>query len=101
MEEISLMTSRILLVCALGIDCAEELVDFWEGGKLYKRSVAYSLRHTFANLINRMVSAHIQILPFLGKYHITSFERDQQRNALALRAFVEVIIDKRREDLKR
>jgi len=29
MEEIGLMTARILLVCALGIDCAEEPVDFW------------------------------------------------------------------------
>ena len=29
MEEIGMMTARILLVCALGVDCAEEPVDFW------------------------------------------------------------------------
>ena len=32
MEEIGLMTARILLVCALGVDCADDPVDFWEGG---------------------------------------------------------------------
>ena len=32
MAEIGLMTARILLVCALGVDCAEAQVDFWENG---------------------------------------------------------------------
>lgn len=32
MEEIGIMTSRILLVCALGVDCADNPVDFWENG---------------------------------------------------------------------
>ena len=36
MEEIGMMTARILLVCALGVDCAEEQVDYWEGGRLTK-----------------------------------------------------------------
>ena len=76
MEEIGIMTSRILLICALGVDCADELVDFWENGKLVKKTVAYSLRVTFSNLINRLSSPHIVFFPFLAQYHITPFERD-------------------------
>ena len=59
MEEIALMTTRILLVCALGVDCSEDPIDFWEGGKKDTKSVAYSLRHTFSNLVNRISSPHI------------------------------------------
>ena len=76
MEEISLMTSRILLVCALGVDCAEDLVDFWENGVCVKKTLAYSLRVTFTNLVNRLSSPHIVFFPFLASYHITPFERD-------------------------
>ena len=35
MNEVGLMTARILLVCALGVDCAEDPVDFWENGVRY------------------------------------------------------------------
>lgn len=53
MEEIGLMTARILLVCALGVDCAEDLVDYWVDGKCTKRTLAFSLRETFSSLIHR------------------------------------------------
>ena len=101
MYEIGLMTARILLVCALGVDCAESPVDFWENGVQGKKAVAYSLRVTFSNLINRMSSPHIVLFPFLATYHITPFERDQARNAKALRDFCEKIIDSRREEIKK
>ena len=101
MEEIGLMTARILLVCALGTDCAEDPVDFWENGVVGQKTVSYSLRVTFGNLVNRMVSPHIVLFPFLASYHLTTFERDQGRNSKALRDFCEVIIDKRREAIKK
>lgn len=101
MEEIGVMTSRILLVCALGVDCADNPVDFWENGVLGKKTVAYSLRVTFSNLINRIASPHIVIFPFLAQHHITPFERDQARNARALRDFCEVIINKRRAEIEK
>ena len=71
------MTARILLVCALGIDCAEEPVDFWKSGRCTQKTVSYSLRETFSNLINRMTQPHIVLFPMLARYHITPFERDQ------------------------
>ena len=101
MEEIGLMTSRILLMCALGVDCSEHPVNFWENGIKMKKQVAFSLRVTFSNLVNRIVSPHIVLFPALASYHITSFERDQARNAKALRDFVEVIINERREAIKK
>ena len=100
-EEIGMMVSRILLVCALGIDCADELVDFWEGGRLTKKLLAYSLRATFTNLLDRISSLHLVFFPFLATYHLTPFERDQQRNARALRAFCYDLVDKRRAAIAR
>ena len=64
-------------------------------------SVAYSLRVTFSNLINRMVSPHIVFFPFLASYHLTPFERDQAKNARALRTFCGDIIDNRRQEIKK
>ena len=101
MEEIGLMTSRILLMCALGVDCSEDPVDFWENGIKMEKSVAYSLRVTLANLVSRFGSFHLVFFPFLASYYITSFEKDQARNSKALRDFVEVIINKRREEIKK
>ena len=100
MDEIGTMVVRILLECALGVDCADDLVDFWEDGVQTKKSVAYSLRVTFSNLLSRFFAPHIIIFPMLAKYHITAFECDQARNAKALRDFCEKIINKRREDIK-
>lgn len=34
MSEINNMTTRILIVCAFGIDISDELVDFYENGRL-------------------------------------------------------------------
>ena len=90
-----MMHARILLVCAFGVDCAEEPVDFWISGRRTQKTLAISLRETFANLVNRISSPHILMFPWLAKYHLTPFERDQKKNALALRNFCQGIIDKR------
>ena len=95
-----MMTTRILLECALGVDCATDKIEFWEDGKVTSKSVAYSLRVTFQNLINRIIEPHIIFFPFLAKYYITRFERDQARNAKALRNFCEAIINKRRAEIE-
>jgi len=100
MEEVGMMTTRILLECALGVDCATDKIEFWEDGKVTSKSVAYSLRVTFQNLINRIIEPHIIFFPFLAKYYITRFERDQARNAKALRNFCEAIINKRRSEIE-
>ena len=76
-----MMQARILLVCAFGVDYAEETVDFWISGRRTQKTLAFSLRETFANLVNRISSPHITLFPWLAKYHFTPFERDQKRNA--------------------
>ena len=57
--ETSLMTVRILLLCALGEDLSEQELDFWHRGRLEKRSVPEVLRETFHGLIHRMGAPHI------------------------------------------
>ena len=100
MKEIGLMHSRILLTCALGVDCSEAPVDFWENGACRKTTLADSLRTTFTNLVNRLTSAHVVFFPFLAAWYLTPYERDQARNAKALRDFCAAIIDSRREEIK-
>ena len=39
MHEINTMTTRILLVCAFGVDHADEEIDYWVNGRPEKRSV--------------------------------------------------------------
>ena len=60
----SMMTSRILLMCALGEDVSERQLDYWKGGKLEKQSVAFILRQTFAGLIKRMTYPHVFFIGF-------------------------------------
>lgn len=94
------MSSRIFLMCALGVDCAEYMVDFWENGVKGQKTLSQCLRLTFSNLISRMGSPHIIYFPFLASYHITPFERDQLRNARELRAFCMRIVERKREDIR-
>ena len=76
MDTIAMMTTRILLVCAFGVDRAEDQVDFWENGVKMRKSLAESLRITWSNLMNRVIAPHIVLFPFLARIHITAFERD-------------------------
>ena len=57
--ETSMMTIRILLICALGEDLSEHELDYWHDGRLEKRNVAEVLRETFHGLITRMGAPHI------------------------------------------
>lgn len=51
MQEVNTMTTRILLVCAFGVDIADQKVDFWINGRLEKRTVGFSLLATFNDLV--------------------------------------------------
>lgn len=53
------MTTRILLLCAFGVDFADEPIDYWVNGRLEKRTVGFSLSATFNNLVQRVGSAHV------------------------------------------
>lgn len=59
MEEINAMTARILLICAFGVDFSDEPIDYWFNGRLEKRSVGFSLTHTFGDLLARLGSPHV------------------------------------------
>lgn len=93
MQEVNTMTTRILLVCAFGVDIADQKVDYWVNGRLEKRTVGFSLLATFGDLIQRVGAPHVQLCPPLASYFILSKERDMKRNAQALRAFVETVIE--------
>ena len=94
------MTTRILLVCCFGIDIADEEVDFWVKGKKERRTIGIASSNSYNYLVQRVASPHIQLFPFLARYHLTPTERDAWRNSLILRAFVQKIIDDRKQQIK-
>lgn len=76
-KEINKLQTRILLMCAFGVDdLADREVDYWKNGTLQKKTVGESLDSTFQALIQRVASPHIQVFPFLANWFITSKERD-------------------------
>ena len=93
------MTARILLVCAFGVDIADEEIEYWVKGKRETRTVGVSLSQTFNDLIQRVAAPHVQLMPIFANIFITQSERDMKRNALALREFCENQIKKRREEI--
>ena len=82
------MTSRILLMCALGEDINDEMIDFWENGKLVKKTVSLALKDTFGKLVNRIADPHIILFPFLTDVYIFPHERCFMKNAKNLRNLV-------------
>lgn len=50
-QEVNLMMTRIMLKIAIGENMDNVEIDHWEGGKLYKKDVPYSLRTTFDGMI--------------------------------------------------
>ena len=87
MEEVNTMTTRILLVCAFGVDIADQEVDYWIKGRCEKRTVGFSLSATATDLVARIGSPHVQLFPPLASYFLTPWERDMRRNSEALRNF--------------
>ena len=89
-----------MLMCALGEDIADEIIECWENGKLVKKSVSLALKDTFSFLIARIADPHIVLFPFLADTYILPYERCYMKNAQIIRALVQKIVDKRRKALK-
>ena len=47
MEFISNMMARVMLMCALGENVTDDLVDYYEGGRVTQKTLGFSLRSTF------------------------------------------------------
>lgn len=90
------MFVRILLTTALGEDVSQQQVNYWQGGKLTKVSVAYSLRETFHHLIERMSHVHVFFFPFMADVYLTPAERAMKANAGFLRELIGQIVERRR-----
>ena len=96
-EETSMMQVRILLICALGEDFSEHEVDFWQSGRLEKRSLPEALRESFHGLVNRMGHPHILFMgEWSAKYYMLPYERDLKANCKILRDFISSIVEKRK-----
>ena len=95
------MFVRILLVCALGEDVSQEQINYWENGKLTKVNVAYSLRETFHQLIERMSHPHVFFFPFMANVFLTPGERAVKANAGYLRELIGQIVDRRRAAIEK
>jgi cytochrome P450 len=71
MEEMQMMSGRILLSCALGEDITEK--------------INWVLLQTFGDCLHRMASPHTLMFPFLRYWYILPSERDNLANCLEIR----------------
>ena len=94
-SEISNMMVRLMLSCMVGEDHSETKVDYWINGKLTKQDLAYALRNSFMQSINRLSTPHICLFPFLANFYITKSERDLKANCKSVRDLVRALINKR------
>ena len=90
------MFVRILLICALGEDVSQHQIDYWKHGKLIKVSVAYSLRETLHQLVDRLMHPHVFFFNFLANVFLTPAERGVKANAGYLRELIKEIVERRR-----
>ena len=95
-SEISKITAKVILTCALGEDISDWQVDFWEGGKCTKKDMFYCLRWTFSRLMERTVYPHCILFPILATWFILPSERDNLANAVAIRNTIRGMIKRRR-----
>jgi len=98
--EMSRMNIRIILERALGIDITEDMLPYWENGKLVQRDVPYVLRTCFQIMINRMFTCHVIMFPWLADKYITPAERDLLANSRTLRAKFQKVVNDRRQEMK-
>ena len=85
MEEMQMMSGRILLSCALGEDITEKLIPYRRGGKVEMRQINWVLLQTFGDCLHRMASPHTLMFPFLRYWYILPSERDNLANCLEIR----------------
>ena len=85
MELVQDMQISIILKCIFGLDVSQELIEFEHNGKLEKHSVAFAMRKSFENCINRMTDPHVMMFPFMADVYITPFERAIVRNCRRVR----------------
>lgn len=92
MEEMSIMSSRILLSCALGEDISETLIPYRANGRTEMRPLNFVLLQTFFDCLNRMASPHTCWLPFLRTKLILPYERAILANCRAIRRQIAQVI---------
>ena len=99
-DEISKLTIKVILTCAVGKDISDQEVDFWEHGRREKRSIAFVLRDTFSKLSHRLQEPHVCFFPSLADWFILPYERDIKRNALTIRARMHALVCERQFQIK-
>jgi cytochrome P450 len=93
---------KIILKCAMGVDVADIMLDYKEGGKVYKKRAGDMLRKIFHLTINRVGFPHVAFFPTYGvDMYLLPMEQDLKVNIQTIRnLFMDVVI-KRREDMKK
>ena len=97
MDEMQIMSSRILLNCALGEDISERTIPFRRNGKVTEMNISKAMLITFEDCLGRMASPHTLFFPILRDIYILPYEREIEANCREIRKLVEEIIRNRRD----
>jgi hypothetical protein len=87
-EEVSQLTTNVLLTCVLGNDLSEKRINYWKDGVQTLKKVSFALRDVFQEMIMRYQALHIALFPIFADIYITPHERGIKANGLAVRAIV-------------
>ena len=85
MELVQDLHVSILLNCAFGCDFSQELMEYEQQGKVEKHTLAFAIRTSFEDCLNRMSATHVLMFPFLADVYITPNERETLRNCIRVR----------------
>lgn len=94
--DINNLMVKVLLTCVIGHDVSDIQIDYWQNGVQTKKDLGYTLRQSFADLTERMAAPHVCLIPWFADVYLTRHERDLARNCLAIRNFVNQIIQDRK-----
>jgi hypothetical protein len=94
--DINNLMVKVLLACVIGYDVSNLQIDYWQDGVQTKKDLGFTLRHTLAGLLNRMAAPHVILILWFEDVYLTRHERDLAKNCLAIRNFVNQIIQDRK-----
>jgi hypothetical protein len=71
-EEISQLTTNVLLTCVLGDDLADKRINYWKDGIQTQKKISFALRDVFQEMIKRYQCLHVNLFPILADIYIAS-----------------------------
>eukprot|EP00347_Sterkiella_histriomuscorum_P009756 403340009 len=88
-------------VCVFGLENLHKRFDFYDNGKLIQISVGDAIRRIFRTATRRLYGPIRELFEICDYFYITDWEKELKRNVTNFRAFLQMLVDERREAMKK